>query len=159
MKFINVCDLVNNHFIGRNFVRMDIFVRLLAIEHYYEKNDFGIKMYDTMQPYCMGKRFEHRKNGFKALIESFEENGYVCNKENALVLNQHMRIAAGAHRLACCMYFGIQEIPYVVDLKSRKDTKRTVEWLKSKDLIDAVHIAETIIRSRLFFFECSEGIS
>lgn len=43
-----------SHSMKQNINRADILVRMLAIDNYYQKNDFGFQLYDTMQrPGCV----------------------------------------------------------------------------------------------------------
>lgn len=126
-------DLLKNHIVNGEFIRIDFIVRLLAIEHYYDRNNFGITIYNKMQK---AKQFNKR---FIDMIKSFQDNGFIYKEENCIILNRYMRLAAGAHRLACCMYFGIDEIPCIINLESAKDSRKDSTWLKQRLTDDAVN--------------------
>lgn len=155
MELINICDLVRNHQVGNKYLRYDFFVKLLAIENYYERNDFGIILYNRVQPLTMGKTFQHGDENFENMIKSFEENGFIYDEENFIVLNKHKRLTAGAHRLACCMYFGIAEIPCLIDLETKKDSDRSADWFRVREKIfGQVAVNEVMNRKREFLYGC-----
>ena len=58
------------------FNRYDMIVRLLAIENYYGKNDFGWDLYRKQQNTRKGGDWQNAESRFRALIKSYEENGY-----------------------------------------------------------------------------------
>jgi len=98
------------------FNRFDVIVRLLAIENYYNKNNYGFQLYERMQR----KRFEQKpfireakeKNccrKFCGLIRSVENRGYI-NNENPLILNDQSHLINGSHRLSLCFYHKIDLI-------------------------------------------------
>ena len=131
---LTLADILKNHIIDGEFVRSDIFVRYLAIQRYYGENDFGIRFYNTMQKHKKGFKFNKKKNqcGFVYLIRSFEEHGYIDTEENYLPLNDDGRLSGGSHRLACCLYFGIREIPCILGAGGNHDTIMTLDWFKKR---------------------------
>ena len=75
------------------FNRYDIIVRLLAVEEYYKKNNYGFLMYEQMQeirfkqkPYIREALEKRGKLRFCELIDSIEKNGYNDN-DNPILLN------------------------------------------------------------------------
>lgn len=132
MESFNTCALLKSHIIKGRFVRSDFFVRLMAIENHYGENDFGIALYNKMQKHKGGKAFNQGKNSFIHIVKSFEENGFISAESNFIIVNKVLRLIAGAHRLACCLYFGIKEIPFYIDLETKKDTVRGVKWFRDK---------------------------
>ena len=106
-QIFSVRDLLLAQFVDGEAVFYDIAVRLLAIEHYYGKNDIGYGLYSRMQ--------EHSGNGtfwlnrFKRLINSYETNGY--ENDNPLALDEKLHIMDGAHRLSLALYHGNELIP------------------------------------------------
>lgn len=107
----------------------DIPVRVLAIENYYEKNDFGFELYRKMhtvggnygqtnlteQYYkdarkknktaVYGKvREEHSIEQFKELIRSYEKNGY--REDSVVMADRNLLSMNGSHRIAMAIARG-----------------------------------------------------
>lgn len=105
------------HFMHDNINRADILVRMLAIDDFYNKNDFGFNLYTEMQharsrtnPF-MPKHQINYKDKFCDLITSFE-NGY--NTDHPIILNKNKELLDGSHRMALSLYNNIPKIPAVV---------------------------------------------
>ena len=128
---VNIRDLLKRHIVDGKFWRIDIIVKYFAILSYCNKKTFGRMLYDKFQ----SKRKGHNFSTFKPVIKSFKKNGWMHEEENRIPLNEYGRIHNGAHRLACCLYFDIDNIP-VKQLtednfdKSIKDAKITIGWMK-----------------------------
>ena len=108
-----------NHCMKNNYFNAHIMIRMLAIDCYYNKNNFGWDWYNTMQkkrvndnPLIPPEMANHEKE-FKQLIKSFEENGFI--ESNPIVINKDFLFIDGAHRLALALYFGIKRITVTVD--------------------------------------------
>jgi|TARA_R110000823_G_scaffold218265_1_gene347541 hypothetical protein len=91
---INKLQIANLH-------RFDIIVSLLFIHQHYKKNDYGYKLYKISK--------QHGPLHFMQLIESFAQHGF--KKGHLLITNNYYLYGDGAHRLACCSYFNIANIP------------------------------------------------
>ena len=89
-----------------NCQRIDIFIRLLFIENYYKKNDFGINLYKKMYNF---KQTDF-VNKFIKLIESFETNSFDKNISKVPLTDTYELYGDGAHRLACSIYFNIEKM-------------------------------------------------
>ena len=107
------------HCMKDNFFNAHIMVRMLAIDCYYKKNDYGWDWYNEMQrkrvadnPLIPKHMAEHEEE-FKQLIKSFEKNGFI--EEYPIILNQEQLFIDGAHRLALALYFGIKRITIAFD--------------------------------------------
>jgi hypothetical protein len=103
--------LLKYNIIGNVFNRIDIFVRLLAIEEFYGENTFGYELYKKMQIKRLKiseEYADYRLHQFKKLIKSFEINGF--NKKFPIKYYSDYKLFDGSHRLACCIYFNIDEI-------------------------------------------------
>ena len=116
---INTNELLMCQFIGKAFNRYDIIVRLLAIEEYYGKNNYGFYLYQKMQ----SKRAQDDSYGevslqrFIRLIQSYETNGYLADSE--LIIDKELHLVDGSHRLALAIYFGIHRL--TVRIVKRED--------------------------------------
>ena len=111
-----------------NQQRIDILIRILFIEWYYKKNDYGDRLYTRTRE--TGKTDpEMWKKRFIELIKSFEENGF--NKKNPLkITNDYSLYNDGAHRLACIIYFKIIKIPVLVlNVKIKYCDWYGIKWL------------------------------
>lgn len=91
------------------YSRWDIVVRYLAVENYYEKNDFGFDLYRKMQEKRIKPEYvEASVDKFKELIKSYEEKGYDKNSE--IVLDSNLNLVDGSHRMALALYHGQKNI-------------------------------------------------
>ena len=107
------------HCMKDNYFNAHIMIRMLAIDCYYGKNDYGWDWYNKMQLTRVAdnplipKRMARHEKEFKKLIKSFEENEFI--EEYPLVVNKEMLFIDGAHRLALALYFGIERVTITVD--------------------------------------------
>ena len=90
--------------------RLDIFVRLLAIENEYGINSYGWDLYRKMQAKrCSGGlSVEERVKIFKDLIRSWDEKGYDASSRIRLDVN--LMLEDGSHRLALAVYHNVEHI-------------------------------------------------
>lgn len=89
--------------------RLDIIVRLLAIEEYYNENDYGFAYYNKMQNLRVRKGYSlHAKKRFEKLIKSVESQGYDVSSE--IIVDRNLHLLDGSHRIALAIY---HKIPYV----------------------------------------------
>ena len=84
------------------FNRYDMIVRLLAIENYYGKNNFGFTLYKKQQETRKREDWRNAETRFRELIESYDKNGYDNNSE--ITLNKDLYLWDGSHRIALAMY-------------------------------------------------------
>lgn len=99
-----------------NQQRIDILIRILFIENYYDKNDYGFEFYKAHMMHIHQGTHRHRRvtkryTDFIKLIKDFEKNGFDTNKSLLHVNDKGELWDDGAHRLACCLYFNINHIP------------------------------------------------
>ncbi|MDC0506276.1 hypothetical protein OAN96_01640, partial [Candidatus Gracilibacteria bacterium] len=96
--------------------RLDVFVKILYIKAFLEGENYEYfkKLYiDHIRIYNGGKE-EHKNNykdfldDFHTLIKSFTEKGF--DHDFPIPLNSKGELLNGAHRLACCIYFGIKPV-------------------------------------------------
>jgi len=110
-------------------------VRLLAIENYYGKNNYGWKLYEKMQDARNGAGFSiEASKRFKELIKSFEENGY--DKSSCILTDSSIKLLDGSHRLAAAVYYGIQDVNIEINpINHNPDYK--IEWFIENDFSKA----------------------
>lgn len=91
------------------FNRYDMIVRLLAVENYYGKNDYGWDMYRRMQRARNGDSWVNiAEERFRALIQSYEWGGY--NSESHIRIFNNLHLEDGSHRMALAIYHRQNEI-------------------------------------------------
>ena len=89
---------------SEGFNRYDMIVRLLAIENYYGKNEYGFNLYRKMQAARIGiDSVEPAVFRFRKLIESYENNGYDSSSE--IELDSCLHLYDGSHRMAMALYY------------------------------------------------------
>ena len=87
--------LLNNS-MKDNMNAADIIIKIIAIENYYGKNDYGMNMYNKMQRIRVAKnKFIEREKAenegkFIKLIKNYEENGY--DKKIPVELNKNFEV-------------------------------------------------------------------
>ena len=111
--FIDTRELLVQQFIDGNFNRLDVIVRVLAVENYYGKNDYGMNLYGKMQRarnlnINNGKYDELAVPRFEALIESVEKNGFDASSE--IIVDRNLKLVDGAHRIALAIFHHIKEV-------------------------------------------------
>lgn len=117
------------------FHRWDLIVRYLAIENHYGENDYGWRLYRQMRIHqsaefgdgtVQSDYDQSARRGFEELMDSVKNKGY--KRKYPIPVNADtLRLNGGAQRLMCCVYFGIDEIPVIVDYFD-PDTDYSLEW-------------------------------
>lgn len=126
---INTNELMLCQYKMGMFNRYDIVVRLLAIEEYYGKNNYGFSLYEKMQ----SERAEDASYGkislqrFIKLIESYEKNGY--KKDSELIIDERLHLFDGSHRLALAIYFKITRLTVRI-VKRENEVFYGKEWFE-----------------------------
>lgn len=128
------------HCMKDNFFNAHIMIRMIAIDCYYKKNDYGWNWYNEMQrkrvadnPRVPKHMAEHEEE-FKQLIKSFEKNGFI--EDNPIVLNQELLFIDGAHRLALALYFGIERvfITFNKEYYNHQSRDYSFDWFDEHDM-------------------------
>ena len=77
---LEIAELFFQHNGESDFLRYDMIVRLLAVENYFGKNDYGFDFYRRMQASRKDEGWvDPAVERFRNLIKSYEENGYDSN--------------------------------------------------------------------------------
>lgn len=100
------------------FNRYDMIVRLLAIENYYGKNNFGWDLYRKQQNTRKAEEWEGAESRFRALIKSYDEQGY--DETSEIQLDSDLRLWDGSHRMALAIYHKHYQISCQVMQTSRQ---------------------------------------
>lgn len=108
-KTLNISDLYYSYVKNNELLRYDIIVRLLAIENYFGKNDYGFELYKKMQNRRIGDWYGvQAEQVFKELIASYETNGY--ERESEIILDKNLDLIDGSHRIALAIYYNLKNI-------------------------------------------------
>lgn len=106
---IDLRELLIQQYDRTEFNRYDILVRLLAVEEYYGKNDFGFGLYERMQNARIYAGYARIAiNRFKQLIVSVEQYGY--DRDSEIIVDKNLRLIDGSHRLALAIYHNILKV-------------------------------------------------
>ena len=138
---LEVSELFFQHNGGLDFNRYDMIVRLLAVECYFGKNDYGFDFYRRMQAARINKEWvEPAVERFKSLIQSYDKNGY--DEKSRILLDKNLHLVDGSHRMAMAMYYNIPRINASVYPKAF-DIFYGIEWFKvngfTKEECDILH--------------------
>lgn len=136
------------HSMGDNMNVSDIMIRILAIENFYGKNNYGFKLYNKMQkirvrnnpkiPQFMADNQER----FITLIKSFEKNGYL--EEYPIIINNSFKLFNGTHRLACSLYFNIKNVPVTFEERVIEyHPDYSIDWFRKEGLESYIPIIKS----------------
>ena len=92
---------------------VSVALRYIYIENYFKNNKKGMETYvKAHRNYYryINRDYDEEKDiqSFNLLIESFKSNGYDPSSE--IYVDNSGNIFNGAHRLALCLYFGIDKV-------------------------------------------------
>ena len=130
------------------FLRYDAIVRLLAIENYYQLNNFGFDLYKRMQCARLGIEDSNQYVvRFKALIKSYECEGY--KKTSKILLDNDYSIIDGSHRFAMALFYKQSSIAAKV-FKNSKRTFYGLDWFKQNGFNEE----ECLIIEKKYLYIC-----
>lgn len=132
IKTVSVKDLVARQFFRGELNRYDIFVRYLAVEEYYGKNNYGFRLYEKMQNKRIGddNYGSYAVERFLALIKSYEVNGY--KESSAVLVGKNLALWDGSHRIALGLYHKLPNIS--IDIQSETTFyEYKIDWFLKND--------------------------
>lgn len=112
IKPVSVKDIIDRQYRKGRYNREDIFVRYMCIEEYYNGGSRAWKTYKKMQykRNLFSEKYARRRlREFHALIESISKDGFRMDIKG-IRLDKNWELSNGSHRLATCLYFGIDTI-------------------------------------------------
>lgn len=127
--------------LGSNLKSADLIIRLLAIDNYFNKNNYGFELYQKMQETRINRNHEianlkerNHKKEFEKIIKTFKENGYI--ESFPVELNKDFEVFDGAHRLACSLFFNIERIPvkFINEKYITRSYDYSINWFKNNGL-------------------------
>lgn len=127
-SFCKVSDIFSFQQSNGIFDKYGIIIRLLAIENYYKKNNYGWDLYRKLRVKQLeGKNIsiQDAELNFIKLIQSYEKNGH--NADSEIFVDKNFRIVNGSHRMALALYFNVENIPCrIVHRKGNHLTKENL---------------------------------
>lgn len=131
IRRIYVKDLLSMQINERGkFNRVDIQVKYNVIKETKEEKCNTFKeVYKKMQQerLCISHQdAENRLQKFQELTDSIEL-GWEDSEENCIVCDERLQIIDGAHRLACCLYYGVSTINIRV-VSGNSSTAYSMNW-------------------------------
>lgn len=142
------------------FQNAHIFVRYKAIQSFfYKSNEYWWNIYNFMQrkrveqnPIIPREKANNEEN-FKALIKSFEKNGFI--DEYPITLNEDFKLLDGSHRIALALYFNIEYVTITMKEKNfnMHPPRYDIKWFEkngfNEEVIQDIKncYSEIIIRS------------
>jgi len=132
---ISVKEILENSFENEVFLRYDLVIKYMFIDTFMKKKKLKKKferfklyhlLYLDKSPESAVKH--HRR--FIPIIKSFAEKGY--DMMYPLHMSRQYHLQGGSHRLSCCLWFDIYEVPIVFIEGGWTDRKRryTKKWMK-----------------------------
>lgn len=147
-----------------DYQRLDVIVKYLAIENYFQKNDYGFALHQKLQA-LRARQSENMIDGyeklssevFKDLIRSVEAEGFW--KESEIICDKRLFLADGAHRLAICLYFKIPEVKVKVVDKEINVLPFTLDYLRQggfteKEILIIKNKAEELLDANKVNISC-----
>ena len=113
------------------FNRLDVIVRVLAVESFYGRNDSGMALYAKMQtlrnPDANGGSYgDLAVPRFENLIRSIAERGYDPSSE--IIVDRRLRLVDGAHRLSLAIYNDVKLVRMRMLDEERPEITYGREW-------------------------------
>ncbi|GAG60214.1 unnamed protein product [marine sediment metagenome] len=117
------------------FNRMDLIPRYLAVGNHVGANDYGWDIYSKMMDIVeRGKRTsEQQRENFISLIDTVGNETFDLEEHPLLFKTGTWRLADGAHRLSCALYFGHGTISMVMDNKAKLHDFIGIDWFEKRD--------------------------
>lgn len=125
---------------AEDFNQGNILIKYHVIKCFYEGNCVEAwNLYNEMMharvktcQFVDNSYFDHQEK-FIELIHSFEEKGFLG--EYPITVNENLDMIDGTHRLACALFFGIKQIPVIINGYSVYGVAEfRMEWFRNMGL-------------------------
>lgn len=126
----------------------DIYFRIAVIEEYFKGNNEIWELYNQMQKERVKQikfiptYMSNHQEKFIQLINSIKVNGLL--KDYPLLVNKDYMIMDGAHRMACALYFNLDNV-YIKttnEFLNLYPSDYTKEWFEKNNLSKCIYYAE-----------------
>ena len=122
--------LLSKQIRSNKFNRYDLMVRYMAIESVFSENDDGYELYDRMQVKRGNTPHADPMRIFRNLIHNMKFKGF--DLHSPIIVDEHLNLVDGAHRLACALFFNIKNVPIRVS-KGYFDAFYGIEWFQDNE--------------------------
>ncbi|MDB4337447.1 hypothetical protein OAA09_00355 [bacterium] len=143
MQYTSLDNLLKHQIVNNELYSFQIVSILLALENFADINDFGIKSYHGWI------KSRNKRKPFQSTIDlailsrSFQINGF--NKDFPLELDpDDLMMNGGTHRTACCIFYGIEQIPYTLRARTGK-TKLTPKYYGLNYFKDSIFFNDKVV--------------
>ncbi len=133
MTAISIRDLLHAQIIDGKFDRVDLAVRILALEEYLGENDYGFALYNKMQLNRVKCKNKKKENAYRKLIASMLKSGF--SKKHPIICGPTNRIIDGAHRVSISIHQNIDVI-YIKNNPKSKHGTYGLQWFINKGFTD-----------------------
>ena len=107
MEWIETLTYLKKH--GKK--RLDIIIKYLFIKKYFEMATPDTLNYKPYNKIIQDRNRKPYPERYVSLIRSFKERGY--DEQYPIKMAYNGVMSGYSHRLACCLYFGINKIPVI----------------------------------------------
>jgi hypothetical protein len=129
--------------------RLDLYVRILAVEEFAGLNTVGARLYDKFMNVPISAHRSSRT--FDEVFQSVVRDGF--SEDQWLVLHRNRVLGDGWHRLSCAIFLGIPQLALRVVLRPRDPFIYTTDTLRERGFtaeeIDLVSETEQRVLARL----------
>jgi hypothetical protein len=142
-------DIAAAHYVEGACHRLDLYVRLLALEQWAGLNNFGVGLYERfmrLKSDAQGRaETSHTSEGLRQLFASIESCGF--RADFPIVVRSDKVLRHGMHRLACATFLDLKTVPIRVQAGFGRRPDYTLARLQELRLdaseIDAITQAES----------------
>ena len=127
IQVISTNLLLSKQISSNKFNRYDLIVRYMAIESVFSENNVGYELYDRMQVKRGNTPHSDPMRIFKNLIYNIKSKGF--DSHSPIIVDEHLNLVDGAHRLACALFFNINNVPIRIQ-KGSFDAFYGIEWFE-----------------------------
>lgn len=144
---VSPATLLGMQFKGNSFNRYDIIMRYLSIKKMDMNPNDSLNEYRMMQKERVNNNTEE---DFRMLISNIVNNGFSTKYPLSIDLNANL--IDGSHRLACSLYYNIEQIPYSV-IRSKSDIHYELDWFRKYSFDSSVLTELEETKKKLFLFK------
>jgi hypothetical protein len=129
---VSPATVLGMQFKNNCFNRYDIIMRYLSAKKLDRNIDASLDEYKTMQQTRIGR---DTGNDFRDLVISIKKNGF--STKYPIPIDLKANLIDGSHRLACALYYDIEQIPYTV-IRSRSNINYGLNWFQENNFAPSV---------------------
>ena len=128
------------HQVNENdFIRYDVIIRLLAVENYYNRNDYGWALYEKLREHQL--KTTNVKNEIVRFVDLIKSIEIQFDSKSEIYMDKHFHLVNGSHRLALALYHKYNTIPCrIIRQNANADysIRRLIEFDFTQEEIDCI---------------------